>query len=348
MKTFTQNAALVAILSALATPAMSADMPTVYGKAHLSAGSVSENSGTKTSATAITSHKSRVGVKGTVDTESGTKVTYRFEWEVDMTDHSKDSTSVTGTDTNADGNIDTISAKSSNHIKSRSQYVGLKDSWGEIRLGRDDSPYKLAGKKTVEHLSDSWADFNNIINKDQDTRNDDSISYRNNIGPGELSIAYAAGDDDPAKENAGQNTSIAYDANIDNFRFAIAQQTIEQSATNDETGLKLSVGYKMGATQMGLMYETVDDDANTIDEKNTFVSVKHKLSDANSLVFAYGTKDQGLVNDATMTALAFNHQLDKNVTVYALWADGADNGLNDNSKLAGDGSAMVAGVIAKF
>ena len=347
MKTFTQHATLVAILSALSAPAMSADMPTLYGKAHVSFGTVSEDSGTDTSSTAITSHASRVGVKGSIDTESGTQVIYNFEWEIDIADTSKDSTSVTGTDTDTSGDFDEVTAKSSNHLKARKQFVGLKADWGQIRVGRDDSPYKVAGKKNVEHLSDTWADFNNIIDKGQDTRNDDSISYRNKMGPGKLMIAYAAGDDDAAAENAGESTSIAYDMKMGNIGFAIAQQTIETSTTNDETGLKLSFGYKMGATQLGLMYENVEDDG-TMDDKNTYFSVKHKLSDTNSVVFAYGTKDQGLTDDATMTAVAFNHKLGKKVSVYALWADGSDNGLNAASKLAGDGSAMVAGLVAKF
>jgi len=327
MKTFNQHATLAAILSALSAPAMSADMPTLYGKAHVSFGSVSEDPGAAdTSSTAVTSHSSRVGVKGKIDTASGTQVIYKMEWQVDMTDNAK---------------------ASADHIKSRSQYIGLKDSWGEIRLGRDDSPYKNAGKKNVEHLSDTWADFNNIIDKGQDTRNDDSIAYRKKIGPGKLRIAYAAGDDDPAAQNADENTSIAYDMKMGNIGFAVATQTIERSTTNDETGLKLSFGYTMGATQLGLMVENVEDDL-LLDDKNTFFSVKHKLSDANSVVLEYGTKDQGLANDATMTALAFNHKLDKNVTVYALWADGADGGLNDNSGLAGDSSVLVAGIIASF
>ena len=326
MKTFKQKASLVAILSALATPVMSADMPTVYGKAHLSFGSVSEDAGTSTSSNAVSSHASRIGVKGTLDTENSTKLVYRFEWQVDMTD-------------NAKGSAD--------NLKSRGQYVGLKDSWGEVRIGRDDSPYKLAGKKNVEHLSDTWADFNNIIDKGQDTRNDDSIAYWNKIGPGKLGIAYGAGDDDAAAENAGASTSIAYDMKMGSLGFGVATQTIEKSVTNDETGVKVSVGYKLGSTQLGLMYETVKDDG-TLDDKNTYISVKHKLSDSNSLVFAYGTKDQGLVDNATMTALSFNHKLDKKVSVYALLASGADGGLNDASKLAGDGSAMVVGVVAKF
>lgn len=348
MKTFTNKASLIAILSALATPVIAADLPTVYGKAHVSFGSVSEDDGTtKTSSNAVSSHASRIGIKGDVATDGDTKVIYKFEWQVDMTDQSADSTTVTATDTNADGNIDTVSTKDHNHIKSRNMYVGLKGGWGEARIGRDDSPYKIAGKKNVEHLSDTWADFNNIIDKGQDTRNSNSVAYWNKIGPGKLGLAYAAGDDKPASENAGASTSIAYDMKIGNFGFAVATQTIEKSLTNDEKGVKVSIGYKLGSTQLGLMSESVKDDG-TLDDKNTYFSVKQKLSDTNSVVVAYGVKDQGLANDATMTALSFNHKLGKKVSVYGLWADGAYNGLKDASKLANDGSVLVAGVVAKF
>lgn len=327
MKTFTKNASTLAILAALATPGIAAAEATLYGKAHLSFGSVSEDDGTTdASSTSVSSHASRVGIKGTMDTDGTAQVIYKFEWQVDMTDNAK---------------------ASDNNLKSRSQFVGIKDSWGQVRIGRDDSPYKLAGKKNVEFLSDTWADFNNIIDKGQDTRNDDSIAYWGNIGPGKLGVMYAAGDDDPAAENAGESTSIAYDMKMGNIGFALATQTIEKSATNDETGTKFSFGYKMGDTKLGLMYETVEDDT-TLDDKNTFVSVKHGLSKTDSIVLAYGMKDQGLADDATMTALAYKHKMGKGLELYGLYADGADGGLNDASKLAGDSSVIVAGMVAKF
>jgi len=327
MKFFTKKAAAVAVLATLSAPGVALAEAQLFGKAHLSFGSVSEDTGAAdTSSNAVESHASRVGVKGKVKTEGGTEVIYRFVWQIDMADDAK---------------------SSADHIKSREQYVGLKDSWGEVRIGRDDSPYKLAGKKNVEYLSDTWADFNNIIDKGQDTRNDNSISYRVQAGPGKLAIGYAGGDDDVAAENAGESTSIAYDMKMGNIGFALATQTIEQSPTNDESAVKVSFGYKMGSTKLGLMYETVEDDG-LLDDKNTYLSVKHGLSKTDSIVFAYGTKDQGLTDDATMTALSYQHKLDKKVSVYALWADGSDGGLNDASKLAGDGSAIALGVIAKF
>lgn len=329
MKTFSKNASALAILAALAAPGIAAAEATLYGKAHLSFGSVSEDVGaTDTSSNAVTSHSSRVGVKGSANTEGTAQFIYKFEWEVDMADE-KDT--------------------EDNHIKSRSQYVGIKDGWGEVRLGRDNSPYKTAAKKSVEFLSDTWADYNNIIDKGQDTRNDDSIAYWGKIGPGTLGVMYAAGDDTPAAENAGESTSIAYDMKLDNIAFAVATQTISDAGTagNDETGTKLGFGYTMGSTQLGLMYETVEDD-NTLDDKNTLFSVKHGLNKTDSIVFTYGMKDQGLADDATMTALAYKHKMGKGLELYGLYANGADGGLTDNSKLAGDGSVLVLGMVAAF
>ena len=335
MNTLRKNAYALAILAALAAPGMAAAEATLYGKAHLSFGSVSEDDGTTdSSSTAVTSHSSRVGVKGSVDTENTAQFIYKLEWEVDMADEKN---------------------ASADHIKSRSQYVGIKDGWGEVRLGRDNSPYKNAGKKSVEFLSDTWADFNNIIQKSQDTRNDDSIAYWGKMGPGTLGVMYAAGDDDPVSENAGESTSIAYDMKLGNIAFALATQTIKDTEDDldnplgDETGTKLAFGYTMGSTQLGLMYETVDNDANTIDNKNTLFSVKHGLSKTDSIVFTYGMKDQlGVADDATMTALAYKHKMGKGLELYGLYVNGADGGLADNAKLDGDSSVLVVGMVAAF
>jgi len=327
MNFLTKNTTALAVVTTISIPGLAFAEAEIFGKAHLSFGSLSEDDGiTDVSSTAVTSHASRVGIKGSFDTDSDTSVIYRFVWQIDMTDEGK---------------------SSNDHIKSREQYVGLKGDWGQVRIGRDDSPYKKAGKKNVEHLSDTYADYNNIIDKGQDTRNDNSLGYWNKIGPGKLGIQYASGDDDPSAENAGQSFSLAYDMKVGAFGFAAAHQTIEKSATNDETGIKLVLGYRLGDTQLGLIGETVEDD-NTLDDTNLLFSIKHNLDKNNAIKFVYGTKDQGNTDDATMTALAYDHKMGKKVSVYALWSDGADNGMNDASKLSGDSSAIALGVIAKF
>lgn len=322
-----------AVISAVTLPVAAESSHTLFGKAHLSVGSVSEDTGTEKKATEVTSHASRFGLKGAIDTDYSAEVIYRMVWQVDMTDNAK---------------------ASDDNIKSREQYIGLKDSWGEVRLGRDDSPYKKAGKKSVEHLSDTWADYNNIINKDADLRNDDSLGYWGKIGPGKLGIQYGAGDDkaESGEENESDVMSIAYDAKIDNLTFAVAMQDMSESASgaaDSHDGTKIVLGYKLGDTQLGIISESIDnEDPAQNDEDNMLFSVKHKIGKG-AVVLTYGKKDVETVNDdATMTALAYQHKLSKSTSVYGLWADGEDGGLNAASKLGGDGSALVGGIVAKF
>jgi len=328
MNHFKLNTISLALATALIAPSAMAEN-TVYGKAHISVASIDDDAG---SSTAISSHSSRFGVKGTVDTKSTTNVFYKIEWQIDLTDESK---------------------ASNDHIKSRSQYIGMKDSWGELRLGRDDSPYKKAGKKGVEFFSDTYADYNNIVDKGQDTRANSSISYSNKIGPGKLSLMYATGSDDTnpvTGENLGDATSISYDVTAGSIRVAVATQSINDSgvAGNTETGTKVVFGYKLNkTTQFGVLFETVTDDNDTIDDTNTIISAKHKIG-KDAVKFVYGMKDQGNANDAVMTALAYDHKLNKSTTAYAIFANGTDDGLNANSKLAGDSTVIGGGLVVKF
>lgn len=322
MKHLKLNAISMVLAASLVAPVAMAET-TVYGKAHVSVASIDDDAG---SATAVTSHASHFGVKGSVKQEGSAEVIYKLEWQVDMADKA-----------------------ASTQIKARSQYVGLKDSWGEIRLGRDDSPYKGAGKKALEFFSDTFADYNNIIDKGQDVRADNSVSVKLKAGPGKVSLMYAAGTDTTVGDNAGDMTSIAYDAKFGAFTLGLATQTVNKSATNDETGTKVALGYKISdATQVGLLYETVSDDTTVdFDDKNTLISFKQKMG-KDAIKLAYGFKDQGLANDATMLAVAYDHKINKSTTAYVLYADGSDNGLNDASKLAGDSSVIGTGLVVKF
>jgi len=322
MKHLKLNTISLALASTLITPVAMAET-TVYGKGHVSVASIDDTAG---SAIAVTSHSSRFGVKGNAKQDAGTEVIYKLEWQIDMTDEAK---------------------ASNEHIKSRSQWIGLKTTAGELRLGRDDSPYKGAGKKAVEFFSDTFADYNNIVDKGQDVRADDSVSYTLKAGPGKLSLMYAAGDDSTAGDNAGDMTSIAYNAKFGAITLGLATQTVNKTATNDETGTKLVLGYKMNkTTQLGLLLETVSDDL-ALDDSNMLISAKHKMG-KNAVKFAYGSKDQGLANDATMMAIAYDHKINKSTTAYAIYADGADGGLNAASGLAGDASVIGTGLVVKF
>ncbi len=127
MKSFTKKTTLITLAATVAVPGVAAAEATLFGKAHLSFGFVSQDDGiANTTSNSVTSHASRVGIKGKIDTDGDTKVIYRFVWQVDMSDKAK---------------------ASDDNLKSREQYVGLKGDWGQLRIGRDDSPYKKSGKE---------------------------------------------------------------------------------------------------------------------------------------------------------------------------------------------------------
>jgi len=84
-----------------------------------------------------------------------------------------------------------------------------------------------------------------------------------------------------------------------------------------------------------------------VDDTNLIISAKTKMGQ-NAVKFVYGTKDQGLANDATMMAVAYDHKINKSTTAYAIYANGSDDGLNANSGLAGDATVIGGGLVVKF
>lgn len=295
----------------------------LLGKANLSIASLDDDTG---SSTAVESHSSRVGIKGDIESSSSLKISYRFVWQIDMSDDAK---------------------ASDDHIKSREQYISLKDNWGELRIGRHDTPYKKAGKKNIEFFSDSYADWNNIITKDHDKRADSSLSYYKTLGPVKLSLMYAGGDDTPTGNNAGEIMSIAADMKFSDFAFALAYQDFDTTGT----ATKVVIGYKPGKTKIGIAAENIEPETGSNnDTTNTMFSIKHQLSDNYKIKLTYGVAEElnPALNDPTMTALGLDYKLNSDATLFAYWADGADGGLSADAGLTGEATVIAAGIIVKF
>ena len=312
----------LALLVSALVPGVATAEAQLFGKANLSLASLDDDNG---SSTAVESHSSRVGIKGGIESKGSLEIAYRFVWQVDMSDESK---------------------ASNDHIKSREQYISLKDSWGEVRIGRHDTPYKKAGKKNIEFFSDSYADWNNIITKSHDKRADSSVSYYNALGPAKLSVMYASGADLPAGNNLGEIMSAAADMKFGGLSFALAYQDIDATGT----AAKVVVGYKLANTSVGVAAENIEPEVGTTDTTNYMVSAKHKINDSNTIKFTYAVAEELAVgvDDPTMMALGIDHKLNDSATAFAYWADGADGGLNADAGLVGDATVLAAGVVVKF
>ena len=336
-----------AIMAGLATSAYAEDGVTVYGKVHTSIASISQDDGTNdTSATAISSHASRVGVKAKKGLENGMEISAKAEFEMDAVSggFSKDYTvgdaTNTGSTTVTDNQI----------FKARNVYVGLKGGFGEVRVGRHDTPHKIATAK-LDPFSDTYADYNNIITVDNRLGN--VVAYLNNFGPVGFAAAYYAGDDSVTGENAGDATSamINYSAGPLYLAAAVESYAADDSTnTNElETATKFGAGYTIGPVDLGLVYETLAyETAN--DETETYVSAQFKVAENMKLKAAYGMRDDDVsaTDDEVMSAVGLDYKLDKSATVYALYANGTDGGLAHKGKLKGDGTALALGLVYKF
>lgn len=321
-----------AIATGLAASANVAAETTVYGKLHLSAAAVSEDDGTNdTSSNEIKSNASRIGFKASQEMANGMTISGKAEFQIDA--------------------VGDKTKSSEDLIKLRNTYVGLKGGFGEVRIGRHDSPHKIS-TKNLEVFGDTYADYNNIITNDNRLSN--VIAYLNNFGSIGFAAAYHAGEDDVASENNNDATSVMVNYSAGDLYLAGAVESFSDDedplATDElETATKFGVGYKFGPVALGLVYETLAYETSD-DVTETYASLKYKASDAVALKAAYGMRDDDDSNtdDEVMTAVGVDYKMDKNASVYALYASGADGGLAHKGKLAGDSSALSLGVVYKF
>jgi len=159
---------VIAVAAALAAPAAMADT-TLYGKLHVSVGSVKAAGGT--SETVVESNTSRMGVKGSTALDNGMEATYGLEYGL-----------------NLDGE-NTSSTATANGLTARNTFVGLKGKFGEVRVGRHDTPAKLA-TAGQDIFADTYADMSNVILADN-LRVDNAVAYINKFGPVTFAAAHS-------------------------------------------------------------------------------------------------------------------------------------------------------------
>ena len=155
----------IAVAAALTAPAAMAET-TLYGKLHATAGQVKTN-GVKDNG--VESHNSRIGVKGSTELDNGLSATYGLEYALDLDGEGKSGTSLT----------------------SRNTFVGVKGGFGEVRVGKHDTPAKLA-TAGLDAFADGYADMSNIIAVDGQ-RVENVVAYIGKFGPVGVAAAHSTG-----------------------------------------------------------------------------------------------------------------------------------------------------------
>ena len=142
---FAKSSLLLAVLSGLSFSAF-ADVD-VYGKANVSAQSSDDGEG---SFSEIKSNASRIGFKGSENISDGLEAIYKFEFQVNVSDDSKDT------------------------VTSRNQYVGLKGGFGQLVIGRNDTALKQSQGK-LDLFDNLEGDIKNLFKGEN--RLSDTITY---------------------------------------------------------------------------------------------------------------------------------------------------------------------------
>lgn len=301
-----------AITGALLTPlAAQAANVEVYGKVRMSlnmAGNGASGAGQESSAIGVSSNASRIGFKGSEKLGNGMTALFQAE---------------------SDYSFDDAGSWSS----ARDAYIGLQGDFGRVRAGHLSTPYKEA-TASIDPFADTPGDYNAIIRHDTRAPNTIEFSSKENNG---LSFAFAympsiADDELPQTTNAADQDGISVSARYskDKLMGTLAIENLGQgTGTPDDKATKLGVMYKMdNITNIGGVYEMIDDGA--VDNTTIYISGTRKLNDKDTLKGAFGSRDttSGANDGATFLAVGVSRRYTKNVEVYALYAQVAnDSGL---------------------
>jgi len=328
-----KNILAIAVATALIAPAAAMADTTLYGKLHASVGAVENTleTGVATDNNVVESHASRFGIKGSSELDNGLSATYGLEYGL---------------------NLDGDTAKT---LSARNTFVGVKGGFGEVRVGRHDTPAKLA-TAGLDAFADTYGQMENIIATDGH-RVDNVVAYINKFGPVGFAYAHstdpldAAGDQDAADDNAANTAMVNYSTGP--FYAGLGVTSI------DNVGDMVNVGgsYKAEAGHfVNVVYETAEGDtalgADTAGfpaaggkDTNMYVAGGVK-SGAMTFKAAYGNGERDGAGEAEQTTVGVDYSLGKKTAAYLIW----NNNTNPNRNLndTDETTATAVGLVSEF
>lgn len=300
--------------------------------------------------TYVTSNSSRFGFKGKSDLGAGLSAIFQIE------------SSVT-----ADAGGGTIAG--------RDTYVGLKGGFGQVRIGKNQTPHKwLRGRVTL--FSDTYGDVRNIIRGkanggDYERRESNSVVYwSNNLNGVKFGVLYRPEDGTHDKTT----TSLGGYYKKGPLMAGLATVTVGKGhfgpTAEDTTSTEFAGSYKAGSAKIGLFVRNIEDIAGVkgIDMDVTGINVSFKsgvntFKLANFMVEMSGKRSGVAIKDEdhSILSLGVDHKLSKSFTAYAVYAvisndsaskvgfNGGGQGQKVNGVVLGkDVTALQIGVIGKF
>ena len=282
--------------------------PKVYGKLNIALNN-NGSDGVNEKEIDLISNSSRLGLKGQLEMQDGLVGLYQIEYQIDPVDgHARDE--VRG----ENGEIEVTDST----FTQRNSYVGLKGSFGTLKLGKHDTPLKKASLK-VDLFNDLKGDIKNIT--DGENRITSFLGYDSPVFGGgvSISLSLSKGKDDGVigtdlDGELGTNLSASLKYDIEVIQFVIAT---EKASIKGFDHNRLGMMIPAGPVTIGLIHTTTKSTVgNSVDYDATTISIAGKVADGNGRVkFQYGTSDKSA--GLTQTQIGYDHKLFKNFKILA-------------------------------
>ena len=282
--------------------------PKVYGKLNIALNNDGSD-GVNEKEIDLISNSSRLGLKGQLEMQDGLVGLYQIEYQIDPVDgHARDE--VRG----ENGEIKVTDST----FTQRNSYVGLKGSFGTLKLGKHDTPLKKASLK-VDLFNDLKGDIKNIT--DGENRITSFLGYDSPVFGGgvSISVSLSKGKDDgvvgtdlDGEFGTNLSASLKYDIEVIQFVIATEKASIKGFDHN-----RLGMMIPAGPVTIGLIHTTTKSTVgNSVDYDATTISIAGKVADGNGRVkFQYGTSDKSA--GLTQTQIGYDHKLFKNFKILA-------------------------------
>ena len=280
----------------------------VYGKLNITLNN-NGSDGVNEKEIDLISNSSRLGLKGQLEMQDGLVGLYQIEYQIDPVDgHARDE--VRG----ENGEIKVTDST----FTQRNSYVGLKGSFGTLKLGKHDTPLKKASLK-VDLFNDLKGDIKNIT--DGENRITSFLGYDSPVFGGgvSISVSLSKGKDDgvvgtdlDGEFGTNLSASLKYDIEVIQFVIATEKASIKGFDHN-----RLGMMIPAGPVTIGLIHTTTESTVgNSVDYDATTISIAGKVADGNGRVkFQYGTSDKSA--GLTQTQIGYDHKLFKNFKILA-------------------------------
>lgn len=284
--------------------------PTLYGRLNLSFDNL--DNGTD-SALNLSSDSSLLGVRGEVPTDSGVTGIYQVESEV-----------------NADSG--SISANGT-AFASRDSFVGLRGTFGMLRLGRFDTPLKCIGRK-IGLFKNQLGDARNITRGSHSTarfdeRVNNSIGYTSPPLAGfKALLQYSTNTDRSAAANNDSNLiSAALDyaqgplfVGLGYEKHGYMSAATPPVAGSDPSAVRVAGYYTLAAWRFSALWQTISGTVSSNDEDAYGFGVRYVTGAWTFKTQTYQLNASTADMNATLLAIGGEYALHKGVILYADYA----------------------------